>query len=130
MIKIQKFHATLLLGAFFMLPATAHASFWKECKVIVPGNITPNEDGFYKITPISHAVTNGHVKEGEPCFDDKLANYPLSVKIDGQKPEGQKTIALIYQFYNGMGSDGVVNEETWAFENKTTFEKVKKWLVQ
>jgi hypothetical protein len=115
-----------LLISLLALPALpAQASFWMECEYVVAGDITPDENGMYAITPLSSKVINGHSEKGVPC-DTADAQYPISISIDGEKPENTDTITLHYKLFNGMTPDGVINDERWTFVPHNFLQRVFK----
>jgi hypothetical protein len=110
------------LTALLALPALpAQASYWLECEYVVAGDTTPDESGMYSITPISSKVMNGHSEKGVPC-DSAETQYPLRIRISGEKPENQDTIILHYKMFNGMTPGGVINDERWTFVQPKTPE--------
>lgn len=95
-----------------LIPIHAHASFWLECAVYANVKLDP-ETEIYSAKILDGEVTDGHAKPGQPCVDN-VKGKTIEIKIDGNPPEG-KNIRLKYNFYNGIGDDGVVNEESWAY---------------
>ncbi len=112
----MRFFVLVFIFMFFM-PMPAKASYWKECAVFADVTLNP-ETGAYSIDVISGKVTGGHAKVGSPCMEDAIDKV-IEVNIAGMPPEDE-TVRLKYSFYNGMGENGAVNDESWEYWPVTT----------
>lgn len=107
---------TVLISLILMSGAIqpAHASFWVECNVTVILD-EPGQDGLYPAKIIKAKVTDGHMPAGEPCltnYIDKVRNLDLEGEV---APKQNQEILLKYNYYNGMGPEGVVESESWQY---------------
>lgn len=98
----------------FMDARPAHASFWVECNVTAVLE-EPGKDGLYPAKIIKAEVTEGHMPAGEPCLTNYIGKI-RHIEMEGEvTPEADKEILLKYNYYNGMGPEGVVESESWQY---------------
>jgi len=97
----------------FTLVSTAHASFWIECEVSAVLTETEAE-GKYNALIKKAVVTDGHDAKGGVCIKD-LIGKNTEIEIEGTDIPVGESILLKYNFYNGMGPDGVVNVTSWKY---------------
>ncbi len=105
----------LFLSLFLLcLPVNAaQASYWLECEVMAKVHKGASEDS-YKVNVVSSHVMDGYEEFGSLCMEDKIGKT-LIVNIAGELPSLDDAVRLKYNHYNGMGAEGPVASEKWAF---------------
>ncbi len=102
----------VILSFIVFIPMQAQAGYWVEC--MVHAKVKRNLDtGLYRTEIKGAKVSDGHQEKGSPCIKDFIGKT-IKIKIKGTPPEG-KTVRLKYEFYNGMGKNSVISEESWSY---------------
>jgi len=108
-----------VIAAFALLcaPRPAGASFWQGC--LITGTITMVGD------VMGHPELGLHITKAETmggshatCDDKVGADVTLIITDEVPEDVGFETgrsVTLDYSYYNAMGENGVINDETWKF---------------
>ncbi len=98
--------ACLLL---LLLPTHAHASYWIKCEVVA--KVIGAEGDIYKIKVLSGEVLDGHANKGSECLAEDVT---YDIEIQGADIEEGGKVDLLYDHYNAMGPEGLVEGTTWT----------------
>ena len=105
---MKQFLLNLVFFTTLSVSNAAYASAWLHCSV--QAQVVKTDETSFEIKVLSGTVLEGHQDTGTPCLDEG-ASYTIE-NADYELAEGQD-LMLDYNYYSGMGPDGVVSSTQW-----------------